>query len=190
MVDSVRTKKIEKQPDEDDAPSGCLCYLGLGSNLGDRLNYLREAVQKLESHPAITITRKSDVYETSAHTISASEHHPPYLNAVVEVSTDLDPPALLDFCSSIERAAGRDRKDGKWASRTLDIDLLVCGNLVLNTSVLQLPHPRLGDRLFVLCPLADLAPILYVPLPFDATVLELLAICPDTGIIRKRRERL
>lgn len=190
MTETVNKELHEEQPVEAMPASGCSCFLGLGSNLGDRLSYLREAVRKLDSHPEITVTRKSPVYETSAHTLDGSDGQPSYLNAVVEVITDLDPLALLDVCNSIERAAGRDRTGGKWAPRTLDIDLLVCGNLVSNTPELQLPHPRIGDRLFVLRPLADLAPSLYVPLPFDATVSDLLAACRDNGTIREVPEQL
>ncbi|MFQ5571480.1 MAG: 2-amino-4-hydroxy-6-hydroxymethyldihydropteridine diphosphokinase, partial [Rhodothermales bacterium] len=86
--------------------------------------------------------------------------------------------ALLEHCRTLERAAGRERRL-RWEARTLDLDLLVYGRETRQSPELTLPHPRLGERRFVLQPLADVAPNLYVPLPFDATVADLLKRCPD-----------
>ncbi len=158
-----------------------LAYIALGANLGDRIGALRAAVDGLGAHPEIEVMRASPVYETEAHTLTADEGQPPYLNAVVEVSTTLSPEALLAYGHDLERAAGRQRRQ-RWMPRTLDIDLLVYGQQRHEAPGLVLPHPHLGQRRFVLQPWADLAPNLYVPLPFDASVAELLHRCPDTDV--------
>ncbi len=160
-------------------------YIGLGSNLGDRSRYLREAVAALAGTPGVALRRASPVYESRAHTLQPDLSDPPYLNAVVEVETTLGPEALLAACHAIERAAGRDRATApKWAPRTLDLDILLFGSLSFETPHLTLPHPRLPERRFVLQPLADLAPGLCVP-PFGSTVAALLEACPDRGPLVK-----
>lgn len=155
-----------------------LAYIALGANLGDRIGALRAAVEGLGAHPEIEVLRASPVYETEAHTLTPGEGQPPYLNAVVEVRAALTPEALLAYSHDLERAAGRQRRQ-RWRSRTLDLDLLVFGRETRTGAGLVLPHPRLGQRRFVLQPWADLAPNLYVPPPFDATVAALLRRCPD-----------
>lgn len=161
-------------------------FLGLGANAGRRLAQLRLAVRRLDAHPAIRVVGTSPVYETEAHTLDPAETQPPYLNAVAEVETALSPDDLLDACQQIERDAGRERPDARrWAPRPLDLDLLTYGACTCDTPRLTLPHPRLADRRFVLRPWVDLAPNLYVPPPFDATVQELLARCPDTASVRR-----
>lgn len=155
-----------------------IAYIALGANLGERLETLRAAVRGLAAHTDITVLRTSPVYETKAHTPVAGETQPPYLNAVVEVETTLPPAVLLTYCHDLERAAGRARRT-RWAPRTLDLDLLLYGSETCATPHLTLPHPRMADRRFVLQPLADLAPTLYIPAPFDATVSDLLVACPD-----------
>ena len=156
-----------------------IAYIALGANLGERLETLRAAVRGLAAHTDITVLRTSPVYETKAHTPVPGEAQPPYLNAVVEVETTLPPPVLLAYCHDLERAAGRTRR-ARWAPRTLDLDLLLYGSETRTTPDLTLPHPRMADRRFVLQPLADLAPTLHLPAPFDATVSDLLVACPDT----------
>ena len=167
----------EKGPPEADV------FIGLGANLGDRLHTLRQAVEGLGAHPQIEIVAVSPVYETSAHTLPPHAPQPPYLNAVVGLRTRLSPEALLAFAHTLEEAAGRRRADvPRWSPRPLDLDLLLYGQEQRSgdeTGGLILPHPRLGERRFVLCPLADLAPNFSVPPPFSATVGDLLARCPD-----------
>ena len=158
-----------------------LAYIALGANLGDRIGALRAAVEGLGAHPEIEGVRASPVYQTEAHTLTPDEGQPPYLNAVVELGTTLSPEALLAYCHDLERAAGRQRRL-RWRPRTLDLDLLVCGQQVRQAPGLVLPHPHLGRRRFVLQPWADLAPNLYVPPPFDASVAELLRRCPDADV--------
>ncbi len=166
-------------------------FIGLGANVGRRLAHLRFAVRRLDAHPAIRVAGTSPVYETEAHTLDPAETQPPYLNAVVRVETELPPEALLDACLQIERAAGREREAARrWAPRPLDLDLLVYEGCTRETPRLTLPHPRLAARRFVLRPWADLAPNLYVPSPFDATVQELLARCPDAAPVRRTPHEL
>lgn len=159
-------------------------FVALGSNRGDRASHLREAVRGLSAHRQICITGVSPVYETEAHTLAPGEEQPPYLNAVVALRTTLSPEALLALCQDVERKAGRER--GRvWQPRTLDLDLLVYGTETRRAPQLTLPHPRLGERRFVLRPLADLRPNLYVPPPFDATAAELLVQCRDEAALAR-----
>ncbi len=166
-----------------------LAYIALGANLGHRIGALRAAVEGLGVHPVIEVLRASPVYETEAHTLMLDEVQPPYLNAVVEVGTTLSPESLLAYCHDLERAAGRQRGH-RWMPRTLDLDLLVYGQQVRVAPGLVLPHPHLGQRRFVLQPWADLAPNLYVPPPFDASVAEMLHRCPDADVPTRTAHQL
>jgi 2-amino-4-hydroxy-6-hydroxymethyldihydropteridine diphosphokinase len=126
-------------------------FLGLGSNLGDRRAHLRTAIASLPDVVAV-----SDVYETDP--VGGPEQGR-YLNLVVQLDTDLDPHALLGVCHRIESAAGRVR-DVRWGPRTLDVDILWIDGIAVDTPDLQVPHPRMTERRFVLEPLADLDPSL------------------------------
>lgn len=163
------------------APPRALVAIALGANLGDRIGQLRAAVAALDAHPDVTVTRCSPVYEAEAHTLDGTPQ-PAYLNAVVTASTSLDPEALLDVLLAIEQEAGRTRAH-RWASRTLDLDLVLYADLDLDTVRLSVPHPRLAERRFVLQPLADLAPDRVVP-RWNETVADLLAACPDRAALR------
>jgi 2-amino-4-hydroxy-6-hydroxymethyldihydropteridine diphosphokinase len=123
-------------------------YLGLGSNLGDRRAHLRAAVAALPD-----VVDVSPVYETEP--VGGPEGQPPYLNLVVALDTDLSPRDLLDVARTLEAAAGRVRaeRDGP---RTLDVDVLLVGDLTVDDPDLVVPHPRMWQRRFVLAPLADL----------------------------------
>lgn len=124
-------------------------YLGLGSNLGDRRQTLRDAVAALPDVVAV-----SPVYETDP--VGGPPGQSPYLNLVVELDTDLSPRDLLDLAHRLEDAAGRVRAERN-GPRTLDVDLLLVGGLTVNEPDLVVPHPRMWERRFVLAPLADLA---------------------------------
>jgi len=133
---------------------GRRAYLGIGSNLGDRLGYLQLAVDELNRHPDIAIAAVSRVYET------APVGGPPqdaYLNAVVAIDTDLDPFDLLRECQRIEARAERVRGE-RWGPRTLDVDVLLVDDCRIDDPALTLPHPRMWERGFVLAPLRDVAP--------------------------------
>jgi 2-amino-4-hydroxy-6-hydroxymethyldihydropteridine diphosphokinase len=125
-------------------------FLALGSNLGDREAFIRQAVAALPDVVAV-----SPVYETDP--VGGPTGQGPYLNAVVELDTDLSPRELLDWCHRLEDAAGRVRTE-RWGPRTLDVDVLLVGDLVVDEPDLTVPHPRMWERDFVLRPLADLAP--------------------------------
>jgi len=166
-------------------------YLGLGSNEGDRLAHLQAAVKRLAER-AGRVTAVSAVYETAAHTLDSAGPQPAFLNAVVRLETDRSPEALLRIAQSLERAAGRPgvEERERWSPRPLDVDLLVVGPATRSTETLRLPHPRLGERRFVLRPWADLAPNLEVPPPFESTVATLLERCTDDGAIRRTSHSL
>ena len=131
-------------------------FLGLGSNLGDRRRYLAEAVASLAGVAAV-----SPVYETDP--VGGPGGQGAYLNLVVEVETDLTPRQLLGVCRRLEAAADRVR-DERWGPRTLDVDILLIEGVTVDEPDLQVPHPRMLERNFVLQPFADLAPEL---LPAD-----------------------
>ena len=124
-------------------------FLGLGSNVGDRQRYLSEAVESLTGVVAV-----SPVYETDA---VGGPAQGPFLNVVVELSTTLSPRELLGVAHRLESAAGRVRAE-RWGPRTLDVDVLLVGDLSVDEPDLVVPHPRMWQRRFVLAPLADLAP--------------------------------
>ncbi len=130
-------------------------YIGIGSNVGDRPEFCRKAVKALDSAEAIRVTRVSSLYET------APLGGPPqrsFVNIVVAVETDLDPRGLLDACKEIERRMGREPSDIKWGPRVVDLDILTFGDEKLNEPDLEIPHPRMTQRRFVLIPLQEIDP--------------------------------
>jgi 2-amino-4-hydroxy-6-hydroxymethyldihydropteridine diphosphokinase len=129
-------------------------YVGLGSNLGDREHLVRHAAE------LIGATRLSTIIETEPW---GYEEQPRFLNAVAEVETGLEPGAFLTHLLDVERRLGRERIGPQWGPRTIDLDLLLFGDLVVDQPGLVVPHPRLLDRLFVLEPLAELVPDLEIP---------------------------
>ncbi len=143
-------------------------YLGLGSNLGDRDAMLRDALRALES-PRLRILRVSPVYETEPMDVPGQHW---FLNLVAEAETDLFPLQLLHRTARVEAQLGRRRLAPK-GPRSIDIDILLFGNAIVDTAALQIPHPRFRQRRFVLAPLADLAPELRDPLT-RRTIRELL----------------
>jgi len=126
-------------------------YLSLGSNLGDRLAYLKRGVAGLHGSPGVRVERLSSVYETEPVGVSGQGR---YLNLVAKVDTQLSPAQLLALCQEVENANGRVRV-ARWGPRTLDIDLLLYDDISLETPDLVIPHPRMHERAFVLVPLAE-----------------------------------
>ena len=153
-------------------------YLGLGSNLGDRVGNLASAVERLSQK--ITIKKLSSVYETEP---VYYKEQPLYLNAVLSAVTKLDPFELLRFVKSIESTLGR-QPSFRNAPRTIDIDILFYGDQVAETAELIIPHPRIAERAFVLVPLAEIAPRLVHPL-LQKKVSELLAVVEGVDGVRK-----
>ncbi len=154
--------------------SKCRAFLGFGGNLGKPLNNFRHARQQLVEQPEIEVISSSPLYQTPP--IGGPEGQPDYLNAVVEILTGLSAPDLLQLCHQIEAAAGRSR-NLHWGPRTLDIDILLVADLVMDVPLLTLPHPRLHQRHFVLLPLNDLAPELLHPV-LKTTINQLLQALP------------
>ncbi|NKB71787.1 MAG: 2-amino-4-hydroxy-6-hydroxymethyldihydropteridine diphosphokinase [Candidatus Latescibacteria bacterium] len=136
-----------------------IAYIGLGSNLGDRQAHLAAALEALSDAPQTTLQTCSPVYETAPIGPSGQA---PYLNAAVALETELDPHALLQVLLTIERSRQRQRTV-HWGPRTLDLDLLLYGTRQIETPSLQVPHPLLAERCFVLVPLCQLAPDLRHP---------------------------
>ena len=129
-------------------------YLGVGGNLGDRLQNLTEAVRRLHATPGIRVASVSSVYESTAVGMTAQ---PDFLNLVAHVTTDCSPAELLAHCLRIEGELGRVRRE-RWGPRTVDIDVLLYNDVVLSDPALTIPHPRMLERSFVLVPLAEIAP--------------------------------
>jgi len=135
-------------------------WLGLGSNLQDPLTQLPLALEKLSTLDNIKILRASSLYRTPPW---GDELQDDFINAVVQIETDLAPLPLLHVLQSIEDAMGRQRTDRRWGPRVIDIDLLLYEEDILNTAELELPHPRMHDRAFVLLPLSELEPATQIP---------------------------
>jgi len=133
--------------------------LGLGSNLGDRLATLQRAVDLLNAQPGIRVIRSSRVFETEP--VGGMEQ-PEFLNAVLEIESDLEPGDLLAATRLVESALGRTRKI-RWGPRTIDIDILLIDELTIDDADLTVPHPRMHQRAFVLVPLLDLRPAPTLP---------------------------
>lgn len=172
-----------------------IAYVGLGSNLGDRQATFDLALTQLRNHKRIDLLRSSAVLETKPLTDDGQEN---YLNAVVEIQTDLSAPALLGKLQAIEMDLGRTRQE-KWGPRTIDLDLLVFGTEILQTEVLTVPHPQMHLRSFVLEPLCQLNedlphPVLDIRMgelkqrlngqsfALDASVPQLVSIAGNIGV--------
>jgi 2-amino-4-hydroxy-6-hydroxymethyldihydropteridine diphosphokinase len=156
-------------------------YIGLGSNLGDRAENLRQAIVRLAA-PDLRVARESSVYETEPRDVL---DQPWFLNQVVEIETSLFPRQLLLRVLKIERDLGRQRIAGK-GPRTIDLDILLYGRAVVAAPDLEIPHPRMPERRFVLEPLAELSPDLRHPVT-RRKMVELLAA---TGEQRVRKHML
>ncbi len=136
-------------------------FLGLGSNLGDREGNLRQAVRALEATPGIEVVQVSSIYETEP---VGGPAQPDYLNAVVEIYSQLGHRAIFEACMTIEHALGRDRAtEEHWGPRLIDLDLLTCGDMVISDPDLEVPHPRIAERAFVLVPFSEIAPYITIP---------------------------
>jgi 2-amino-4-hydroxy-6-hydroxymethyldihydropteridine diphosphokinase len=136
--------------------------IALGSNVGDRLSHLREGFRRIRDlHTAANPPLVSSIFETSP--IDCAPGTNAYLNAAVEIQFDRPPIVLLDALLGIEREMGRPSKRPRNAPRTIDLDILYVGNLILNNAEIIIPHPRLPQRRFVLTPLSEIAPELIIP---------------------------
>lgn len=155
--------------------------IALGSNIEPRLLFLQSARRQLFAlHRGILPVLCSKVYETSP--VDCPPNSPPFLNAVLELSTELEPEDLLREIKSIEHVLGRPLSGERNAPRVIDIDLLYCENVAIATPKLELPHPRITFRRFVLQPLADIRPQLRLP-NVSKTVQELLQDLKSTETV-------
>jgi len=152
-------------------------FIGIGTNLGDRGANCREAIQRIAELPESRLVRQSSIYETEP----VGDVKGTFLNAVVELESELTPEVLMRKLLTIERVMGRKRAKGrkqtprgKYRPRTIDLDLLFFNKEVIDTRTLHVPHPRLHERRFVLSPMAELAPSLIHP-KLNASISELLA---------------
>jgi 2-amino-4-hydroxy-6-hydroxymethyldihydropteridine diphosphokinase len=135
-------------------------YIALGSNLGNRLEHLKAGILALEHHPGIQVLAKSRVYETEPFGVPSAQGV--YLNAAAKLETSLPALDLLTVMLEVERSQGRERIE-RWGARTVDLDILIYGSSIISEPHLEVPHPRILERAFVLTPLRDIAPDLVIP---------------------------
>lgn len=135
-------------------------FVALGANLGDPLQQAHEAITAIAQLPLTHITQTSPFYRSKP---LGPQDQPDYLNAVVQINTGLSPLDLLSALQQIETDLGRVRKDLRWGARTLDLDILLYDDIVMNTEILTIPHYDMKQREFVLYPLFDIAPQLVLP---------------------------
>ena len=152
-------------------------YLALGSNLGDRLENLEAAIARLA--PAVAVTARSAVYETAPMYVT---DQPAFLNMALRAETDVPPDTLLAHLKSIEAELGRRVGGVRFGPREVDLDILLYGDAVLTGTALEIPHPRMAERAFVLRPLADVAADVRHPV-LGRTIAELLADVPGAETV-------
>jgi 2-amino-4-hydroxy-6-hydroxymethyldihydropteridine diphosphokinase len=157
--------------------NGNIAYISIGSNLGDRAENLNRAVAHLDGSD-LTVTEVSPFYSTEP---VGFQDQPWFLNAAVSLETDLSPMELLKRCRQIEDTMGRVRTF-RDAPRTVDLDILLFGNRIIDRPDLQIPHPRMAERRFVLKPLSRIAPEAIHPV-LGKDIRSLLAACPDTSAV-------
>ena len=160
-------------------PQPVTAYVGLGSNLEQPVGQITRAFDELAALPHTRLTAHSPLYRSPP---MGPQDQPDFVNAAAALETALEPQALLQALLAIEAEHGRRRDSTRWGPRSLDLDLLLYGDTVLDTPGLVLPHPGMHERAFVLYPLADMAPELSVP--GHGSVQALLARCRDARIRR------
>lgn len=154
-----------------------LIYLSLGSNLGDKEDNLRQAVERISAVPGVRILKRSSLYRTDPVGYTEQDW---FLNAVLKVESDLSPLDFLDRTQAIEKDLGRQRLI-HWGPRTIDIDMLLFNGEVIDHPRLRVPHPEMTKRLFVLVPLHEVDPD--VPIPQAGAVKDVLKDCGCTDSI-------
>ena len=153
-------------------------YVGVGSNLGDALTEVRTALADLAIVPGIRLAAASRLYGNPP---MGPPSQPDYVNAVAALDTTLAPHALLAALQAVEHAHGRVRGGERWGPRTLDLDLLLYADSVIDDAVLRVPHPGIAERAFVLVPLAEVAPA-SLDVPGRGSLAALLAACDDSAL--------
>ena len=158
-----------------------VAYIGFGSNIGDRLARIQDAIHALSKTEGITVQKISSVYKTDPVGFEAQAQ---FLNGVAAIQTSLPPLSLLHTLKDIEIAIGRKHRI-RWGPREIDLDILIYGDLCLQTEKLVIPHPEMHRRRFVLAPLAEIAPDLVHPV-FQETIHALLEnLEDDTSVLKK-----
>jgi len=155
-------------------------FLGLGTNLGDREDYLGKAIELIEKKIGM-ISSRSKIYETEPWGFRSENF---FLNMVIKAHTSLKPSDLINKIRKIEDQLGRIRDNNQYISRTIDIDILLYGNLVINRPDLKIPHPLIQDRKFVLVPLCDIAPKMIHPI-LSKAFADLLHGCEDKREVKE-----
>ena len=152
-----------------------LAYIGIGTNIGEKKENYREALERISKIPSTTVTKESSLYESEPH----GDIKEWFVNGAIEIMTGLEPAELLRRLKNIERAMGRKPVRGKrWGSRIIDLDILLYQGRVVEEKGLIIPHPELANRRFVLLPLSEIAPQL-VHLKFGMSISALLANVKD-----------
>lgn len=154
-------------------------FLGLGSNVGERHKFMNQAVAELKNMQGVRMVWASSVYETEPYGKTDQQK---FLNAALEIETELAPPALLKEVKEIEHRLGRTMAE-KWGPREIDIDILLYDGVVYNDEALTVPHPELEHRKFVLVPLREIAPDLVHPVN-GMTITELSRACQDGRVVK------
>ena len=161
-------------------PDDSRIFLGLGSNMGDRYENLKKGIHLLNNHPHIWVIGQSHVYQSAPLYHTDQED---FYNLVVEINTNLIPLDLLNGIKKIEKKAGRELISKKNMPRILYIDILAIGDLQIHSELLEVPHPRISERKFVLKPWKDIAPNFQLP-ESSATVADLLDKTEDDSQVR------
>jgi 2-amino-4-hydroxy-6-hydroxymethyldihydropteridine diphosphokinase len=154
-------------------------YISIGSNLDQPIQHVRTAIRELGQYDRFTLLASSSLYRSSP---LGPEDQPDYINAVIAIKTDLGEHAVLDALQALESRHGRVRDGERWGPRTLDLDVLLVDDKIINTDRLIIPHPGLHERSFVLYPLQEIAPGLSIP--GHGSIDELIAQCDHEGLER------
>lgn len=159
-------------------------YVSIGSNLGDRLEYLKKAWRLLQAREEIQLTQLSSSYETEPLGYADQRK---FINAVFSLKTSCTPHALLEILQGIESSLGRERTV-RWGPRSVDLDILIYEDMVLQDRLLTIPHPHLTERAFVLVPLAEIAPLLLHPLTGKTIRQHLEELEDSAGVVKLELE--
>lgn len=184
MVSAIMLKPITPHPAAEVMPMHKV-FIGIGSNIGERLHHLQEAVDRIALLAGTEVNEVSAIYMTEP--VGESEQNR-FFNGVVELETSLAPEELRRQCKTIEQELGRPDAYPRWSPRVIDLDILLYDELSLHTKTLTIPHPELHCRKFVLIPLLDLANPLHPTM--HQTILHLLSCCSDRSVLIKLKERV
>jgi len=161
-----------------------VAYLSLGSNMGNRMNNLKEALKRLQSDYTVTVVNVSSIYETDP---VGYEEQDLFLNMVAQINTTLSPYQLLEACLQVEKDLGR-KREIYWGPRTIDLDILLYNDENIITEMLVVPHPRMHERSFVMIPLVEISPDILLP-TFKQPLYEIADQLSDKEGVRVWKEK-